>query len=262
MRHLPIIFKKHLRRISCLMLGNNLVRYSICSPNCHSFAYFLTFKSIICFLWHAVSLDWHYWWAMGGIRCCQTDSFWQLSTVGHVHFPRPMEGRGRYRGRWGNSRSSFSFWDDSLCASLNMDFFCLHLIPVFALVSISVCECVDMWLLSEPRHQSPIIPISYLCLALLPNLPDLPQINLSAVIKSDLILSPTFSLTYTRRLADTLLQAQAHTPVSTFDAGFFLPCGLLRQRRTLQDCCLTLACFPVSKYILCLYIDFEVKLHL
>lgn len=32
---------------SCLMLSNNLVIYSICSTNCHSFAYFLTFRSIV-----------------------------------------------------------------------------------------------------------------------------------------------------------------------------------------------------------------------
>lgn len=36
----------------------------------------------------------------------------------------------------------------------------------------------------------PVIPRSYMCLALHPNLPDLLQINLSAVIKSYLILSP------------------------------------------------------------------------
>lgn len=48
-----------------------------------------------------------------------------------------------------------------------------------------------------------IIPISYWCLGLLPNLPDLPQINLSAVIKTNLILSPTFTLTYTHKVQGT-----------------------------------------------------------
>lgn len=93
---------------SCLMLCNNLAISSICSPNCHSFAYFLTFESIVRSLCRAASPDWHFWWAMGGFHCCKTDSFWQLSTSGHVQSLRPTEGRHQYRRRrrW-NVRFSF-----------------------------------------------------------------------------------------------------------------------------------------------------------
>lgn len=118
----------------------------------------------------------------------------------------------------------FCFVAIHCCASYNSDFPCLQP-SVFVLVSVSVCayrKCVCLF--CELRHHSPIIPISYSCLALLPNLPDLPQINLSAVIKSYLVLSPTFTLTYTR--------THAHTQVSTFHAGLFLPWGLLRLRRS------------------------------
>lgn len=92
------------------MLSDNLVIHSICSPNCHSFAYFLTFRSTAHSVWRAASPDWHFWWAMGGVRRCQTDSFWQLSTSGHVQSPRPTEGRHPSRGRrcW-NAHSSFFF---------------------------------------------------------------------------------------------------------------------------------------------------------
>lgn len=98
----------------------------------------------------------------------------------------------------------------------------------------SECRCVDVCALCELRLHSPIIPISYSCLALLPNLPDLPQINLSAIIKSYLVLSPTFTLTYTRRLSDT--HTHIHTTVNFSCRSFSLPCGLLRRRRSAPEC--------------------------
>ena len=102
------------------------------------------------------------------------------------------------------------------------------------------CVCVDVCVFCELRHHSPIIPISYSCLALLPNLPDLPQINLSAVIKSYLVLPPTFTLTYTRRLTDThthaCTRAHTHTSVNFSCRSFSLPCVLLRRRRSVPEC--------------------------
>lgn len=93
-----------------------------------------------------------------------------------------------------------------------------------------MCKCVFvemMWVCCELCHHFPIIPISYSCLVLLPNLPDLPQINLSAVIKRYLICSPTFTLTYAHKLSNT----HTRTAVSTFDAGLFLSLVDLRQRK-------------------------------
>lgn len=101
----------------------------------------------------------------------------------------------------------------------------IHFVPHITLIfqaynhlSLSWSPFLYVCVTCELHHRSPVIPISYSCLALLPNLPDLPQINLSAVIKSYLVLSPTFTLTYTRRLADT----HTYTSVSTFHAGLFL----------------------------------------
>lgn len=76
-------------------------------------------------------------------------------------------------------------------------------------------------MLYEPCHHSPIIPMSYMCLALLPNLPDLPQINLSTVIRSYLILSPTFTLTSTRRLGTlTHTDTRCHLFMQVFFSRF------------------------------------------
>lgn len=152
-RNLPITLTK----ISLSLILNNLIIYSICSPNCHKFAYFLTFKSIICFLWQTESPDWHFWWAMGGVRCCQTDSFWQLSTCGYVQSLRPI-GRTMPVHKKKVLKCSLSYFVslccDSLCALYNTDFSSLQ--PSgFVSVSISVRLCV-LWAtptLSYHSHQ-------------------------------------------------------------------------------------------------------------
>lgn len=84
-----------------------------------------------------------------------------------------------------------------------------------------------------------VIPMSYTCLALLPNFPDLPQINLSTVIKSYHVLSPTFTLTYTHTdLEDT------HTHCHLFMQVFF---SLFESTDSLcQSPCYVLGCPSMS----------------
>lgn len=85
-----------------------------------------------------------------------------------------------------------------------------------------ICFCLGFFLCASVclhvcMNQSPMAPRSYTCLALLPNLPDLPQINLSAVIKSYLFLSTPLTLTYAHTLG-------IHTHIHTGFIFIFIFC--------------------------------------
>ena len=235
---------------SCLMLSDNLVIHSICSPNCHSFAYFLTFRSSAQSVWRAASPDWHFWWAMGGVRRCQTDSFWQLSTSGHVQSPRPMEGRHPRRGRrCRNAHSSFfSLVVSRSALRVNTDFSCYpskSWFPFLCVRACSVCVCVCVCACACPcmcaRALWTAPSLSYHPHQLLVSCssPKSSWPSSNKPISCNQELSCPFSYIhfdiYTQAQRHTHTHTNTYTSVNFSCRSFSLPRGLSRRRRSVPE---------------------------